>query len=92
MNKYTKMTQLLAGVVLVASLPTAALAQAKEPLKIALVASKSGGFSSMGADVISGIKFAVDEANAKGGVDGRKIELAEGDDESTPDAGRRAAE
>ncbi len=92
MNKYTKMTQLLAGVVLVASLPTAALAQAKEPLKIALVASKSGGFSTMGADVISGIKFAVDEANAKGGVDGRKVELAEGDDESTPDAGRRAAE
>jgi len=92
MNKYTKMTQLLAGVVLVASLPTAALAQAKEPLKIALVSSKSGGFSTMGADVITGIKFAVDEANAKGGVDGRKIELAEGDDESTPDAGRRAAE
>ena len=71
MEKFTKLTQLLAGVVLVASLPTAALAQAKEPLKIALVSSKSGGFSGMGADVISGIKFAVDEANAKGGVDGR---------------------
>ena len=46
----------------------------------------------MGADVATGIKFAVDEANAKGGVDGRKIVLAEGDDESTPDAGRRVAE
>lgn len=92
MSKYTKMTQLLAGVVLVASLPTAALAQGKEPLKIALVSSKSGGFASMGADVISGIKFAVDEANAKGGVDGRKIEIAEADDESTPDAARRVAE
>lgn len=92
MSKYTKMTQLLAGVVLVACLPSAALAQSKEPLKIALVSSKSGGFSTMGADVISGIKFAVDEVNAKGGVDGRKVELAEGDDESTPDAGRRVAE
>ena len=81
MNKYTKMTRLLAGVVLVASLPTVAMAQAREPLKIALVASKSGGFSTMGADVISGIRFAVEEANARGGVDGRRGELAEGDDE-----------
>lgn len=86
MNKYTKMTRLLAGVVLVASLPTVAMAQAREPLKIALVASKSGGFSTMGADVISGIRFAVEEANARGGVDGRRVELAEGDDEGTPDA------
>jgi branched-chain amino acid transport system substrate-binding protein len=92
MTKFTKLTQTMAGVVLVASLPTAALAQAKEPLKIALVASKSGGFSTMGADVISGIKFAIDEANAKGGVDGRKVEVAEVDDESTPDAARRGAE
>ena len=92
MNKFTKLTQMLAGVVLVASLPLAAMAQGKEPLKIALVSSKSGGFSGMGADVISGIKFAVDEANAKGGVDGRKVEIAEVDDESTPDAARRGAE
>ena len=34
----------------------------------------------------------MEEANAKGGVDGRKIIVAEGDDESTPDAGRRVAE
>ncbi len=83
---------LLAGAALAAALPLAALAQAKEPVKIALVTSKSGAFATMGADVANGIKFAVDEANAKGGVDGRKVVLAEGDDESTPDAGRRVAE
>ncbi len=83
---------LLAGAALAAALPLAAMAQAKEPVKIALVTSKSGAFATMGADVANGIKFAVDEANAKGGVDGRKIVLAEGDDESTPDAGRRVAE
>ena len=83
---------LLAGAALATTLPLAALAQAKEPVKIALVTSKSGAFATMGADVATGIKFAVDEANAKGGVDGRKIVLAEGDDESTPDAGRRVAE
>ena len=87
-----KSTLLLAGAALATTLPLAALAQAKEPVKIELVTSKSGAFATMGADVATGIKFAVDEANAKGGVDGRKIVLAEGDDESTPDAGRRVAE
>ena len=87
-----KPTALLTGVALAATLPLTALAQDKEPVKIALVTSKSGAFATMGADVANGIKFAVDEANAKGGVDGRKIVLAEGDDESTPDAGRRVAE
>lgn len=87
-----KPTILLTGVALAATLPLAALAQDKEPVKIALVTSKSGAFATMGADVANGIKFAVEEANAKGGIDGRKIELAEGDDESTPDAGRRVAE
>ena len=75
-----------------ATLPTAAVAQDKPAVRVALVTSKSGGFATMGADVANGIKFAVDEANAKGGVDGRKVILAEGDDESTPDAGRRVAE
>lgn len=92
MFKHTQLHQLLAGAALLAALPLAAYAQGKEPIKVGLVTSKSGGFATMGADVANGIKFAVDEANAKGGVDGRQIILAEGDDESTPDAGRRVAE
>ena len=92
MFKHSKLHRILAGTVLLAALPLAAQAQGKEPVKIALVTSKSGGFSTMGVDVASGIKFAVEEANAKGGVDGRQIVVAEGDDESTPDAGRRVAE
>lgn len=92
MFKHTQLHKLLAGTVLLATLPLAAYAQGKDPIKIALVTSKSGGFATMGADVANGIKFAVDEANAKGGVDGRQIIVAEGDDESTPDAGRRVAE
>ncbi|MCH8179565.1 MAG: ABC transporter substrate-binding protein [Proteobacteria bacterium] len=92
MLRYTKVARLLAGVVLSASLPLSASAQGKEPVKVGLVWSKSGNFSSMGVDVATAIRFAVEEANAKGGVDGRQVLLAEGDDESTPDAGRRAAE
>ena len=84
--------QLMAGVAMAAVLPLTVAAQAKDPIRIALVTSKSGAFSTMGADVANGIRFAVEEANARGGVDGRRIILAEGDDESTPDAGRRVAE
>ena len=81
-----------AGILALSALPAATFAQDKEPVRIALVTSKSGAFAAMGADVANGVKFAVDEANARGGVDGRKVILAEGDDESTPDAGRRVAE
>lgn len=86
------LTPIVAGLAYVALAPAHVLAQEKEPVKIGLLSSKSGNFSSMGVDVLSGVRFAVEEANANGGVDGRKVILAEGDDESTPDAGRRAAE
>src|ERR1022692_1981893 len=72
--------------------PLAAMAQAKESIKVGLVTSLSGPFAEAGAYVQRGIQFAVDEANAKGGIDGRKVELKVGDDESNPDAGRRAGE
>lgn len=92
MFKHTKNPIALAGMLALSILPATVLAQAKDPVRVALVTSKSGAFSTMGADVANGIKFAVDEVNAKGGVDGRQVILAEGDDESTPDAGRRVAE
>lgn len=92
MLKTTEIARIVAGACLCTALPLAALAQGKEPVRVGLVTSKSGGFATMGAEVANGIKFAVDEANAKGGVDGRPVQLAEGDDESTPDAGRRVAE
>lgn len=87
-----KTKTLLTGIILATTIPLVTLAQTKDPVKIALVTSKSGPFATMGADVANGIKFAVEEANANGGIDGRQIVLAEGDDESTPDAGRRVAE
>lgn len=78
--------------VLVASLPWAAMAQTPEPVHIGLLSSKSGVFATQGEEVIRAIQFAVDDANAKGGVDGRKVEVSIADDESTPEGGRKAAE
>ena len=84
--------RILAALALTAALPLAALAQGKEPVKIGLVSSKSGVFAQQGEEVMRAVQFAIDEANAKGGVDGRKVEVQTADDEGTPDAGRRVAE
>ena len=92
MLKFKPLQRVLSGIALLAALPLAAQAQGKEPVKVGLVSSKSGVFAEQGEEVIRAVRFAVEEANARGGVDGRKVELAEGDDESTPDAGRRVAE
>lgn len=92
MFKMKQLQQSLAGLVLVAALPLSAMAQAKEPVKVGLVSSKSGVWAEMGEEAIRGVRFAIDEVNAKGGIEGMKVEVAEGDDESTPDGGRRVAE
>ena len=80
-----------AALALCAALPLAAWA-AKDPVKIGIVSSKSGVFSQQGEEVIRAVQFAIEEANTRGGVDGRKVEFLLADDEGTPDAGRRVAE
>jgi len=82
----------VAAAALCTLLPLAAWAQAKDPVRVGLVSSKSGVFSQQGEEVIRGVIFAIEEANAKGGVDGRKVEVQLADDEGTPEAGRRVAE
>lgn len=76
----------------IASIIPGAAAQNKEPIKIAAISSASGVFAQQGEETLRAIQFAVDEANSKGGIDGRKVEIQIGDDESTPEAGRRVAE
>jgi len=92
MFKMKPLQRSLAVLALVSALPLAAMAQGKEPVKVGLVSSKSGVFAQQGEEIMRAVQFAIDEANAKGGVDGRKVEVQTGDDEGTPDAGRRIAE
>lgn len=92
MFKMKPLQRSLAALALISTLPLAVMAQGKEPVKVALISSKSGVWAEMGEEVIRGVRFSIDEANTKGGVDGRKIEVAEGDDEGNPEAGRRVAE
>jgi branched-chain amino acid transport system substrate-binding protein len=92
MFKMKPLQRSLAALALCGAMPFAAIAQGKEPVKVGLVSSKSGVFAQQGEEVMRAVQFAIDEANAKGGVDGRKVEVSTGDDEGTPDAGRRVAE
>jgi branched-chain amino acid transport system substrate-binding protein len=82
----------VAAAALLAALPLAALAQAKDPVRVGLVSSKSGVFAQQGEEIIRAAMFAIEEANARGGIDGHKVEVQQADDEGTPDAGRKAAE
>ena len=61
------------------------------PIKIAVVDAQSGSSSDLGQFEYRGVKLAVDQANAAGGVDGRKIALALSDDQGDPTVGTELA-
>lgn len=61
------------------------------PIKIALVDAQSGQLASLGAWELKGTKLAVNQWNAKGGIDGRKIQLDVYDDQGDPTTGTTLA-
>lgn len=54
------------------------------PVKIGAAGPFTGDLSKIGLDSLNAIRMAVDEANAEGGVGGRKIEIVVGDDAGDP--------
>ena len=65
---------------------------AADPIKIGMSGPFTGGSSSMGVSMRDGVRLAVDEINAAGGVIGRKIELIERDDEAKNERGVQIAQ
>jgi branched-chain amino acid transport system substrate-binding protein len=61
------------------------------PFKIAVVNAQSGQLSSLGQWEWKGAKLAADEWNAKGGINGRKIQLELFDDQGDPTVGTNLA-
>jgi branched-chain amino acid transport system substrate-binding protein len=57
------------------------------PIKIAVVDAQSGQNSALGSWEYNGAKLAVSQWNAKGGIDGRTIELTVFDDKGDPTVG-----
>jgi branched-chain amino acid transport system substrate-binding protein len=62
------------------------------PIRIGVSGPFSGGSSPMGESMRNGIRLAVEEINNIGGINGRKIELIERDDEAKNDVGAKIAE
>jgi branched-chain amino acid transport system substrate-binding protein len=63
-----------------------------EPIKIGVSGPFTGGSAPMGESMRNGIRLAVTEINNIGGINGRKIELIERDDQAKPDVGAKIAE
>ena len=63
-----------------------------DTIKIGLVGSLSGDQKAWGDDQFAGAKMAVEEFNAAGGLNGKKVEVVEGDSASKAEAAKSAAE
>jgi branched-chain amino acid transport system substrate-binding protein len=85
----TRTSPILAAIA--ATLFSASVAIAQEPIRIGAINPYSGPVALYGDEVARGYQLAIDEANAKGGVIGRKIELVRGD-ASNPQQGIAAVE
>jgi len=81
----------LSAVAVSAALATSAWA-AKEPLKIGVPTALTGTYAQLGDEAKRAVEFAVNEANAAGGVDGRKVEVRFLDTEAKPELARQQAE
>lgn len=62
-----------------------------EPIKIGAILSTTGPFAPFGNDSLPGAQVYVEEINAKGGINGRPLELIHVDDESKPENSVTAA-
>src|SRR5574337_187724 len=66
--------------------------QAAEPLRIGVFGPFTGGSSPFGISMRDGIRLAVAEINAAGGLLGRQVQLVERDDEASNERGAQIAQ
>lgn len=83
--KVTNVMSVLVLMVLVACVGTGVtFGKEPPPVKIGAAGPFTGDLSKIGLDSLNAIQMAVDEANAEGGVNGRKIEVVVADDAADP--------
>ena len=68
------------------------LTHAADTIKIGAAYSMTGRIGWIGEDCVNGAKLVVDEVNAKGGINGKKIELVVYDTKTNPDTARTVFE
>jgi branched-chain amino acid transport system substrate-binding protein len=74
------------------ALAFAATVSAQQPLKVAGLVELSGTGATSGTNFDNGVKLAVKEINASGGILGRKIEYTSGDTQSNPQIAKALAQ
>lgn len=77
----------LAGILVgaaIAGCSVGAFAQTPVPLKICVIDDRSGAAADTGIESLNGINMVVEPLNAKGGINGRKIELVTYDGKTDP--------
>ncbi|MGL4285827.1 MAG: ABC transporter substrate-binding protein [Phreatobacter sp.] len=65
---------------------------ARKPIKLGLTCDASGQYGNSGQDDLLGMRLAIDEFNARGGIAGRRIEWITTDTETNPATATRVAE
>lgn len=76
----------IAGGLALATAFTGAVAQTKAPHRIGALLSVTGGLAVVGQPEREGVQLAIKVINARGGIDGRPLELVLEDDASSPDS------
>ncbi len=79
--------RLLAGALAAAiacAVPAGASAQTPVPLKICVVDDRSGAAADTGIESLNGLNMVIEPLNAKGGINGRKIEVIAYDGKTDP--------
>lgn len=67
-------------------------ASAADPIKLGVATALTGAYGDLGNEVRRAVEFAVEEVNAKGGIDGRLVETQFLDTQAKADISRQQAE
>ncbi len=87
-----KLIALLSIVAMLLTMVSAVAAAEGDTIKIGTIYAMSGGNAAIGENILRGIDFAVEEINAKGGVNGKMLEVVRGDHAGDPQTGKSEAE
>ena len=86
MRPSTLVSATVCGALVLAGVSLAPAAQASShEIVLGVEAPLTGAQANNGQDMLRGVKLAVAQANAKGGVNGHKIRIVELDDQANPD-------
>lgn len=84
LKMHAKRTSVALGILALACFALV-LGCARGPIKLLLAAPFTGGLAKDGQDTWNGAELAVEDWNAKGGVNGRTVQLIKADDKGDPD-------